>query len=148
MLGWHHRLNGHEFEQTPGDGEGQGSLARCSPWGHKESDTTELLNNNKVLKLQCQGFPLENLTEHFCCVCKREQLSKNSGSGISLYYYLAISNCVSLKKKILYSYTILSRLIQGQRSFLKNIKYRGDFFASLHHSTFSIQTVPLVIIII
>ena len=33
MLGWHHRLNGHEFEQTPGDGEGQGSLACYSPWG-------------------------------------------------------------------------------------------------------------------
>jgi len=38
MVGW---LNGHEFEQTPGDGEGQGSLACCSPWGHKESDMTE-----------------------------------------------------------------------------------------------------------
>ena len=38
--------NGHEFEQTPGDGEGQGSLACCSPWGHKELDTTERLNNN------------------------------------------------------------------------------------------------------
>ena len=36
MVRWHHRLNGHEFEQTPGDGEGQGSLACCSPWGHKE----------------------------------------------------------------------------------------------------------------
>jgi len=46
MVGWHHRLNGHEFEQTPGDGEGQGSLACCSPWGHKESDTTKQLNNN------------------------------------------------------------------------------------------------------
>ena len=45
-VGWHHRLNGHEFEQTLGDGEGQGSLACCSPWGCKESDTTELLNNN------------------------------------------------------------------------------------------------------
>ena len=40
----HHRLNGNEFEQTPGDSEGQGSLACCSPWGHKESDTTEQLN--------------------------------------------------------------------------------------------------------
>ena len=40
MTGWHHRLNGHEFEQTLGDSEGQGSLARCSPWSHKESDTT------------------------------------------------------------------------------------------------------------
>ena len=41
MGGWHHRLNGHEFEQAPGDGEGQGSLACCSPWGHKELDTTK-----------------------------------------------------------------------------------------------------------
>ena len=39
MVGWHHRLNGHEFEQALGDGEGQGSLVSCSPWGHKESDT-------------------------------------------------------------------------------------------------------------
>ena len=44
MVGWHHRLNGHEFEQAPGDDEGQGSLACCSPWGHKESDATEWLN--------------------------------------------------------------------------------------------------------
>ena len=35
MVGWHHRLNGHESEQTPGDSEGQGSLACCSPWGHR-----------------------------------------------------------------------------------------------------------------
>ena len=39
MVGWHHRLNGHEFEYTPGVGDGQGSLACCSPWGGKESDT-------------------------------------------------------------------------------------------------------------
>ena len=48
MVGWHHRLNGHEFEQTLGDGEGQGSLACCSPCDCKESDMTECLNNNKV----------------------------------------------------------------------------------------------------
>ena len=47
MVGWHHRLNGHEFEQAPRDGEGQGSLECCSPWDYKESDTTEWLNNNK-----------------------------------------------------------------------------------------------------
>ena len=46
IVGWHHWLNGHEFEQTPGDGEGQGSLVCCRPWGHKKSDTTEWLNNN------------------------------------------------------------------------------------------------------
>ena len=45
-VGWHHRLNGHELEQTLGDSEGQGSLAYCSPWGRKESDTTEGLNNS------------------------------------------------------------------------------------------------------
>ena len=44
MVGWHHQLNGQEFEQALGDGEGQGGLACCSPWGHKESDTTEQLN--------------------------------------------------------------------------------------------------------
>ena len=41
MVGWHYQLNGHESEQTPGDGEGQGSLEYCSPWGRKESDMTE-----------------------------------------------------------------------------------------------------------
>ena len=47
MVGWHHRLKGHEFEQGPEDGEGPGGLACCSPWICKESDTTERLNNNK-----------------------------------------------------------------------------------------------------
>ena len=42
MVRWHHRLNGHEFEQVPGVGDGQGSLVSCRPWGHKELDTTEL----------------------------------------------------------------------------------------------------------
>ena len=46
MVGWHLRLNGHAFEQILGDSEGQGSLACYSPWGHKESDTNEWLNNN------------------------------------------------------------------------------------------------------
>ena len=41
MVGWHHRLSGHVFEQTPGGSEGQGSLVCCSPWGLKESDTTK-----------------------------------------------------------------------------------------------------------
>ena len=44
MAGWHHQLNGHRFEQTLGLGDGQGGLTCCSPWGHKELDTTEKLN--------------------------------------------------------------------------------------------------------
>ena len=46
MVGWYHQLNGYEFEQTPGDSEGQGSLACCSPWGCKKSNMTWQLNNN------------------------------------------------------------------------------------------------------
>ena len=45
MVGWHQPLNGHEFEQALGDGEGQGGLVCCSPWGCKESDMTEQLSN-------------------------------------------------------------------------------------------------------
>jgi len=44
MVGWHHRLNGHEFEQAVGVGDGQRGMVCCSPWGHKESDMTERLN--------------------------------------------------------------------------------------------------------
>ena len=46
MVGWHHQLNRHEFEQAPGVGDGQGGLVCCSPWGRTESDTTERLNSN------------------------------------------------------------------------------------------------------
>ena len=44
MVGWYHRCDGHEFEQALGVGDGQGSLVCCSPWGRRESDTTERLN--------------------------------------------------------------------------------------------------------
>ena len=49
MVGWHHRLNGHESEQAPGDSEGQGSLVCYSSWGHMKLDTTERLNKNASL---------------------------------------------------------------------------------------------------
>ena len=55
VIGWYHQLNGHESEKTPGDGEGQGSLACCSPWGCKESDTTEQLHN--IIQVDLFGFP-------------------------------------------------------------------------------------------
>ena len=68
MVGWHHWLNGHEFEWTLGAGDGQGGLACCSPWGHKESDTIEQLNwtegvwqliSHTVLCLNLPFKPLE-----------------------------------------------------------------------------------------
>ena len=55
MVRWHHCLNGYEFEQIPGDGEGQGSLACCRSLGHKELDTTERLNSSNV-KLSAAGL--------------------------------------------------------------------------------------------
>ena len=48
MVGWHHRLDGHEFEQVLEVSFGQGSLVCCRPWGHKKQDTTEQLNKNKM----------------------------------------------------------------------------------------------------
>ena len=49
MVEWHHQLHEYEFEQTPGDGEGQGGLVCCSPWSHKETDMTEQLNNYNIM---------------------------------------------------------------------------------------------------
>ena len=56
MIEWHHRLNGHEFEQIPGEGEGKRSLACCSSWGCKELDTTQQPNNNNITKA---GFQIQ-----------------------------------------------------------------------------------------
>ena len=70
MVGWHHRLNGHEFEQALGVSDGQGSLACCSPWGRKESDMTEGLNwtelkNPVMLNQDCgASFEVHLLLKH------------------------------------------------------------------------------------
>ena len=56
MAGWHHQLDGREFQQAPGVGDGQGSLVCCSPSGHKESDMTEQLNWTKTMKTSTTGF--------------------------------------------------------------------------------------------
>ena len=57
MVGWHHQLNGHEFEQTLGDSERQGNLVCCSPWGGKVLDMTEQLNNND--QYSCLKNPMD-----------------------------------------------------------------------------------------
>ena len=56
MVGWHHQLNSHEFEQTLGDTEGQGRLVCFSPWGCKETDTTERFNNTTLIMGWVSGF--------------------------------------------------------------------------------------------
>ena len=93
---WHHRLNGHESEQIPGDGEGQGSLAYCSPWDYKELDTTEWLSNNNISKaalmlskyllkkyLKCWTFCVVWLTFYFFCFIFQNL-------EVSAYYFLQL----------------------------------------------------------
>ena len=70
MVEWHHRLNGHEFEQAPGVSDGQGGLACCSPWYHKELDTTEWLNWTELNHfLGCAlGLPAQPLQDFTCLI--------------------------------------------------------------------------------
>ena len=84
MIGWHHWLNGYEFEQTPGDSEEQGSPVCCRSWGFRESDTTEQLNN-KQQKIEEKRWPVGkrkriHTSRLLLCVCKhceRTQHRKN-----------------------------------------------------------------------
>ena len=77
MVGWHHRLEGHEFEQVPGVGDGQGGLACCNLWGHKESDTTEQLNWTEVCQQYICSYSFSwaeasewyYYTPELCCLC-------------------------------------------------------------------------------
>ena len=72
MVGCHHRLKGHEFEQAPGAGEGQGGMACCSPWGRKEPDTTN--NSNTIIDLFVKAFHILgyafNIIVNICIRCK------------------------------------------------------------------------------
>ena len=65
-MGWHHRTNGHEFEQALGDSERQGSLVCCSPWSHKESDMSEWLNNSNNFIVICETTDNERVKRELC----------------------------------------------------------------------------------
>ena len=91
MVRWHHRLNGYEFEQTPGDSEGQGGLVCCGPCGHKELDTTEWLNNNPqhpphlVLQTSVQVMSKHTLKSGTCWKDAKGQLQALGwGGGVLL----------------------------------------------------------------
>ena len=77
MVGWLHQLNGEEFEQALRDGEGQGNLACCNPWGHKESDTAYQLNSNKDGVQSRQGIYVRGALQ---CVSFNDK-ERNSSSG-------------------------------------------------------------------
>jgi len=79
-VGWHHQLNEREFEQAPGGGEGQGSLVCCSPWGCKELDMTEQLNNS----VEVHSFFGASLVAHTLkSACNLGDLGSIPGSGRS-----------------------------------------------------------------
>ena len=89
MVGWHHQLDEHEFEQSPGVGDGQGRLACCSPWGHKESDRTEQLNWTEVIWDYCccyvTSVASDSVWPHWCqptnLSCPWDSPGKNTGVG-------------------------------------------------------------------
>ena len=94
MVRRHHRLNGREFEQTLGDGEGQGSLACCSPWGRRELDTTDQLNNSRFFSHSL----LVALVFFFYLKCaylrqgERGVLIQGSLKGLTVWFYLILAD--------------------------------------------------------
>ena len=90
MVGWHHRLDGHEFEQAPGVGDGQGSLACCSPWRRQESDTTERLNSSNT-RFQAVSRKDRTHVSHVSCV-GRQALYHQHHPGSPLCVYVQISS--------------------------------------------------------
>ena len=66
MVRWHHQIDGHEFDQAPGVGDGQGSLASCSPWGRKELNMTERLNNNMSLSVSLFVYQIVHNEAYAC----------------------------------------------------------------------------------
>ena len=112
MVGWHHWLKGHEFELTPGDREGQGSLACCSPWGHKEPDTTVHLNNKqqetlrlKYMNLLPKTTPRKQYLTYFYVVYI--YTTDPIYQIVSFYHLMYHAICISLKILVLFTlYTI------------------------------------------
>ena len=86
MVGWHHRLDGHEFEQAPGTGDRQGSLACCSPWGHKELDTTERLNWTEEESMDIYLFT--QCKRKFVPQLKTRHCGKHSHSVTWVFFWL------------------------------------------------------------
>ena len=85
MVVWHHQLNLCQFEQTLGDSEEQGSLAWCSPEGHKESDTTEWLNNNNYSDTQTRQRQYRKVQYKILHVHEHENLQNINKSNLAIY---------------------------------------------------------------
>ena len=95
MAGWHHQLDGPEFEQALGVGDGQGGLARCRPWGHRESDTTEQLKNmsKHFLSPKIQIHPDTPIKLYICIFCTKP-LDAPDGSDVVSKHLLDKAGCI------------------------------------------------------
>ena len=121
MVGWHHQLNGHEFEQAPGDGERQGNLACCSPRGCKELGTTEYLTHTTLVSLS--PFPAESPR-----VCPSDVPNFYSHPPSILWWFCSFksracllpshcsvaSDCIALSRMLLFSHSVASNSARPQ----------------------------------
>jgi len=110
MVGWHHQLNGHELEQAPGVGDGQGSLACCCPWSCKESDTTEQLNCTEQAELK-KGRVTSDQIANIHRIIKKQGNSRKSIYSASLTMLKPltvwiVANCGKFLKKCKYQTTL------------------------------------------
>ena len=113
MVGWHHRLNGHKFVQTKGDGEGQGSLACCSPWSHKDSNMIQQLNNYVGSKYRDE-WQRKKVTNRLHTVTEGYKENKRVMSGVP------IGSKVGIKFKMADLECLLQELIFELRIRIKN----------------------------
>ena len=111
MVGWHHQHNGYGFGWTPGVGYGQGGLACCSPWGHKESDMTEWLNWTELIGLDAMILDFWMLS--FKPAFSLSSLPSSKGSLVSLHflplewYHLHIWSCCYFSRQSWFQLVIL-----------------------------------------
>ena len=136
MVGWHHPLNGDEFEQTPGDGEGQQSLASCSLWGNKESNSTQLLNNHRRSEeIKAKKFSCITITAWFEgeAESRREDEIKDGlrGTFIVLFKFdfldLSVGVEVCVIFVICYLYVYIYMYIDTHLCFQNSIKIESNY---------------------
>ena len=103
MVGWPHQLDGHEFEQAPGVGDGQGSLVCCSPWGHKESDMTEWLNWTELNLVQLRvenWFLYTSFEEEGKPGSEKELIGRSFSEGILILSWVLKAKLESIGKAV------------------------------------------------
>ena len=132
MVGWHHQLNGHELEQTWGDGKGQGSLACCSSWGYKESDTTEWLNNSNkasdsghlfllTIHVFFRKMSVQDFSPNFVCFLVLSCMHFLYTLDINLWSVVSLANIFSQLVGCLFILLMVSFAMQKLLSLIRSI---------------------------